>query len=538
MTADSDQITVDTTYITADVVASRSPYIKNNISVLPSYRHDNFYAYQFEGFDPDGDDFEMVVTAGDLPPGLDLDPYTGYLVGYIPSIGFQEIDYNFTIRIRKVDDVSVYNEYSYLINIYGNIDTEVTWQQDTNLGTIVNGQVSELEISAIHNEGYALLYRIKTGSDSRLPRGLRLLESGRIIGRCSYQTFALDGGTTTFDADIRTRLDIDETTFDMDHTFTVEAYDASGIVNVERTFTVTVERKYNKPVQCLRIEAFAPQDDRNLIGELVYNRDILKPEWIYRADDPWHGIRTKVWYEHAYGLEPAEFSEYTASVVKNHYRKRIVLGELRTARALDDAGEVLYEVVYATIVDTATNNDGKSAALEQELKFPINQGDSTEINTVYPNSLENMRTRIISEIGQVAPILPRWMLSKQEDDTVPGFTKAWVICYTHPGRSKQIKYNIEETFGTQLNKVDFDADRYVLGWYAANNWDSNNDEWRESLMTTFDREEAAPYASPTDETVFDGGSLRFITNVDKHEYTDAYDKYVLFPQQRIIDNGE
>lgn len=539
MTTDVSEITADTTYITADVVTDRTPQIRNyTTGVLDSYRHLNFYAYQFEGNDPDGDDYEFLVQSGDLPPGLDVDPYTGFLFGYIPSIGFRDITYNFVIRIRKVSSPLIYSDYSYSINIYGNIDTDVTWNVDANLGTIVNGEVSIFELSASHSQGYQLLYRLKPGSDSRLPRGLQLLESGRIIGRCSYQTFALDSGTTTFDSELRTRLDIDETTFDRTYTFTVQAFNDNEIINVEKTFTITVDRKYDKPCQCMRIEAFMPDASKDIIRDLVDNSDIFKPEWIYRNDDPWFGLHKKVWYEHAYGLEPATFLEYTNAIVNNHYRKKLVLGELKTARALDDDGNELYEVVYSTVVDTAVNKKGESAGLSQKLKYPINEDDSTEINTVYPNSLDNMRTRVISNVGQVAPILPRWMLSKQEDGRVLGFTRAWVVCYTVPGRSKQVKYNIEETYGTILNKVNFDADRYVLGWYAANHWNDTTGDWNASLMTTFDRETNSTYPNPSDETKFDGGSLRFITNIDKHEFTDAYDKYVLFPQQRIINNGE
>ena len=540
LTADNTEITVDSDYITVDTATARAPFIDNypTNGVLPAYRHDNFYAYQFDGEDPDGDPFQFVVQSGDLPPGLGVDPDTGFLFGYIPDIGFQDVTYTFTVRIFKKDNPSVLRDFAYSLNIFGDVDTEVTWNTAADMGTIVNGEISVFNISATHALNYDLQYRLKQGSASKLPQGLKLLPSGNIIGRVSYETFSLDGNTTTFDKDIRTRLIEQETTFDREYTFTVQAYNSAEIVNVERTFTITVDRQYDKPAQCMRIEAFPPEDDRDLIASIVNNLDVFKSEWIYRPDDPWFGVRKKVWYEHAYGLEPSTFREYTDAIVKNHYRKKIVLGELKTALAKDDADNVLYEVVYATVVDTAVNNDGESAALEQTLKYPIDEDDSTEIDTVYPNSLENMRTRIISNIGQVAPILPRWMLSKQEDGDVLGFTRAWVMCYTQPGRSKQIKYEIEQKFGTVLNKVDFDADRYVLGWYSAQHWDSVNDEWEESLETTFDREASAPYADPADETLFDGGETGFMYNIDKHEYTDVYDKYVIFPQQRIIDNGE
>jgi len=540
LTADTTEVTSDQDYITIDSGPERLPFISNypEDGILPSYRHDNFYAYQLIGEDLDSSDIEFIVQSGDLPPNLSLDPSTGYLFGYIPYIGLRESTYTFTVRIFKTNNPNAYRDFDYSIDIFGDIDTLVTWDVNSNLGTIANGETSTLYISASHVQGIKLSYRLQQGSRSSLPQGLQLLPSGNIIGRVSYETFSLDGNATTFDNDITTRLDSNETTFDREYKFTAEVYDNTGIVSVAKEFTITVDRQYDKPCQCMRIEAFMPQNDRDLVASIVDDRDVFNPDWIYRPDDPWFGIRRKVWYEHAYGLEPSTFQEYTDAILQNHYRKKIVLGEIKTALAKDDADNILYEVVYATVVDTAVNNDGESAAIAQKLKYPVNKDDSTEIDTVYPNSLENMRTRVISNIGQVAPILPRWMLSKQEDGDVLGFTRAWVMCYTKPGRAKLIKYEIERKFGNLLNTIDFDADRYVLGWYSANQWDSNNDEWKESVETTFDREASAPYSTPSDETTFDGGSIKFMYNIDKHEYTDVYDKYVIFPQQRIIDNGE
>lgn len=537
MTADYTEITADNGFITADASSVRQPFVRNYDSNLGSYRHDNFYAYQIKGVDIDGDEIEYAVVSGILPPGLDIDSATGWLVGYISNIGLRNLDYEFTVRVRKVSSPNIYRDFNYSISIYGNIDTDVTWLTESDLGTVDNGDTSLLSIQAVHSQGIALNYRLKSGSDSKLPQGLQLLPSGNISGRVSYKTFALDAGTTTFDKELRTRLDINETTFDMKFDFVVEAYNPDEIVNVSKSFTVTVIRRYNQPCQCLRIEAFPPDDDRALVNTLIQNQDIFKPEWLYRGDDPWFGIRPKIWYEHAYGLNASEFAAYTDAIITNHYRKRLILGELKTARALDDNDNVLYEVVYSDVIDGQLNNQGESAARSVKLKYPINAGDSTEIDTIYPNSLTNMQTVIIDAIGQVAPILPRWMLSKQEDGTIPGFTRAWVIAYTIPGKSKELAYRINRDFGIQLNRVDFDVDRYVLGWYSANQWNPATDEWNESRQTTFDRTINDP-PDPDDETYFDGGGTRFITNIDLYEYTDAYDKYVIFPQRYIIEINE
>ena len=41
------------------------------------------------------------------------------------------------------------------------------------------------------------------------------------------------------------------------------------------------------------------------------------------------------------------------------------------------------------------------------------------------------------------------------------------------------------------------------------------------------------YQAQTDESLFDGGSTRFISNVDSQNKDDTNDKYVVFPQHTI-----
>jgi hypothetical protein len=275
-----------------------------------------------------------------------------------------------------------------------------------------------------------------------------------------------------------------------------------------------------------------PQNDRDLISNLIQDSEIFPPGLIYRYNDPNFGVAKNVVYEHAYGLTASTIADYYASLNINHYWKDLVLGSIETAQALDDNGNVIYEVVYSRVVDNLVNSQGESVDKDVLLPFPINPGDSTEINTVYPNSLINMRDQVIDTVGQISNILPRWMLSKQVNGQVLGFTPAWVIAYTQPGKSGQIKYNIETIFGTQLNSIDFEVDRYELDRLLTHNWDpiadSTHGAWEPTpAETTFDR-------IPGPETVFDGGSVKFIAPVDMYSDTTDYDKYLVFPKRTIL----
>jgi hypothetical protein len=384
----------------------------------------------------------------------------------------------------------------------------------------------------------------------------------------SFDTFCLDGGTTVFDVGLNTVSQ--PTTFDMVAIFTVSAYSINGLVDVNKTFSIRVNRRYQEPFDNLYIQAMPPQDDRALLESLLQNPTIFPPALIYRPDDPNFGISKRVIYRHAYGLGAATLDEYVESLNLNHYWKNLVLGEIKTARALDDNGNIIYEVVYSEVVDNLVNNDGVSVDKQVVLPFPLSTDTVEQIDSVYPNSLQNMRDQVIDTVGQISNMLPRWMLSRQADGSVLGFTPAWVIAYTKPGQSGQIAYNIQTQFQAHLNLIDFKVDRYELDNFLTKNWDREQQHWdpRPPSLTTFDQSrELATWINDDDVictwidnlgtlatwtygtpgpnnrgTIFDGGSLQFIAPVDMYSgdnstttNTNEFDKYLLFPKVNIIE---
>jgi hypothetical protein len=273
-----------------------------------------------------------------------------------------------------------------------------------------------------------------------------------------------------------------------------------------------------------------PQNDRAILNSLLQNDDIFPTDLLYRSQDPNFGLATRVIYQHAYGLTAATLDTYVTALTLNHYWKNLVLGSIETAQARDDLGNVIYEVVYSRVIDDLVNNSGQSVGKQVTLAYPINAGDSTEVDVVYPNSLVDMRTQVIDTVGQISNVLPAWMLSKQANGSVLGFTPAWVIAYTKPGKSGQIKYNIETIFGDRLNLVDFDVDRYELDNLLTNNWNREEQQWIPTPpeATTFD-------VVPGPPTVFDGNSVEFIVPVDIYTNTQIYDRYLLFPKRNILE---
>lgn len=621
LTADDTFLTADNTFVTADETPTRPPFLYNSlITDLGRVRSDNYYAYQFLGdlYYGDGVGYTISVNEGfGLPPGLQLDPLTGWYYGFIPDQGTTEVTYSFNIQVYELEDpTNVSPLYPFTITITGAIDAEVYWEVPPesagytrqiskkydeeldafvtdsrfvyDLGTIDNGGTSMFYVKAVNRGGRDLQYRLKLGAYNELPQGLKLLPSGEIVGRVSFDTFALDGGTTTFDATlaITRNLDLDQTTFDSTFVFTVNAYAAdtaqllynvasvavldggtgysdinlptmefstpvgasavqaqvgnitvsggsitsvqvadagagysspatltitqgfggSGavlspvmqvtgvrdVISVYRTFSIKVNRAYNKPYQNLYVEAMPPENDRVLIGELLTNTEIFVPDYIYRIDDPNFGIARRVTYQHAFGLNPATFDTYVESLYLNHYWKNLVLGPIKTAQAIDPTtGKVVYEVVYSEIIDDLVNSQGQSVNKIVNLPYPIVDpvDQTTVVTQVYPNSLVDMRDQVIQVVGQLSKKLPLWMTSKQANGTTLGFTPAWVMCYTKPGRSNQIAYYFSRYFTGNLDSVDFKVDRYVLDRVLSKNWNAEDQQWNPHppTLTTFDR---------------------------------------------------
>jgi hypothetical protein len=562
LTADTLDFTGDIMLITSDVLPERTPIITNYpeattttaAGFIGTFRDDNFFAYQLQGLDLDGDPFEFTIVTGDsadIPPNLSLNLENGWLTGYFPNAGATETTYEFSVTIEKKGNPTlVSSPYAYSLKVIGNIETAVTWNSGTlipgtttyNLGTIANGDLSLFNIDASTDYDSTILFRLKTGGVyNKLPQGLSLLPSGAISGRVSFNGFALDGGTTTFDETRATRLSIDPTTFDNGFVFTVNAYTADGLVNVFRTFKITVTRTYNTPYESLYIEALLNQSDKNIVNSLLLNQDIFDPEILFRPTDPWFGVSRKVRYTHAFGTSAATLESYVEALQLNHFRKRLVLGPLRTAQALDANDNIIYELVYSEIIDTGVNQAGESPGQTVKVTFPFvdpNDG-STLVNFVYPNSLINMRDQVIDTVGRTSTQLPLWMQTKQEDGRVLGFTKAWIIAYTKPGESKKLAYNIQEEFGTQLNKIDFIADRYILDRLLTKNWvpfddSTESGDWVTQKQTTFNYDQDTNPTVSGNRTTFDEASMRFIHPVDTYEYTDEYNKYLLYPKTNIL----
>lgn len=482
---------------------------------MGNYFSDDYFAFKIIGYDFDGSLITYVYS--NLPSWLSGDPFTGWITGdpYLSSPGIN--NYQFTVSVRKTNNTSIsttnFNfEFTLSLDVNGNI----TWTTPTSLGTIYNGTLSTLKVSAVSD--VSLLYRITSGT---LPPNLTLLSNGEITGIVANQPtdIVLSTGNTT------------------EFTFTVQAYSPDfPVVNSSKSFNLTVYQKYDQPTDILYIQAAPSINDRQILNSLLDNESLIPTDTLYRPNDLNFGKATSIIYEHAYGIYASDIEEYVAAVTRNHYWRNITLGELKTAVAKDSNNNIIYEVVYSEVIDNLVNPQGQSVPSSIYWPVPIDLGlgpwytSITDIftsydkdlapgyytsrtpgyaRTLYPNSLYNMRNRVSDVLGQVfdSTLLPLWMTSQQENGSTLGYTQAWVICYTKPGLANTVKTNIETNWPYTLNQINFNIDRFTVNKSITYNWENK---------LTPPAWSGLPSATPVPDPI------------------NSKDFYVLFPRETIL----
>jgi hypothetical protein len=238
------------------------------------------------------------------------------------------------------------------------------------------------------------------------------------------------------------------------------------------------------------------------------------------------------------GLKADFISSWKEALQTNHFNKKMLFGEIKTAVArLDNTYDVIdlasntaigtyniqsktfiptvfdkgytvlqnslpsgtvignqtikYEVVYAEIKDENTNQFGQGPSdiidLSRVIKNPYysNSGNAYVIAT--PNSFNNMSNAVAGKIGyQDKGVFPDWMTSVQKNDTQLGFVRAVVLAYTVPDAADTIAYRFKQ-LGFNLNEINFVADRYQLDNVYSTNYDFASNSFISSSKTTFDR---------------------------------------------------
>ena len=516
---------------------------------IGTIRSGEYFTFKVIGYDFDGS--SLTYEYVNLPVTVTGDTETGWITGTptLNSIGLST--FNFAVNVYKTDNPSIgTTNFNFSYNLSNEITDTIIWTTLPDLGTIFNSTISTLKVVAVADT--ELSYRITSGE---LPPNLLLSDNGEITGIVADQPT-----DTLLEQNV-------ETVF----TVTIQAYSSLyPVVQASKTFTITVIQEYTQPTDTLYIKAAPSITDRNILNTLLASETLIPEAMVYRPNDIYFGKATSIIYEHAYGIYASEIDEYLAAVTQNHYWRNITLGEIKTAVAKNSAGEIIYEVVYSEVIDNLVNPAGVS--IQQEIYWPrsidlglgpwytsitdiftsydtvLGQDYYTSLTpgnaqTLYPNSLFNMRNRVGQIVGQEfdSRLLPLWMTSQQANGGTLGYTQAWVICYTKSGiivdgqlltyaefeatgltktrtqggiivtdyfsYAETIKNNINNNWPYTLNQINFRIDRFSVDKSETYNYDKkfNPPAWT-----------GLPSATPVPNPL------------------DSKDFYVLFPRQTIL----
>ena len=195
-----------------------------------------------------------------------------------------------------------------------------------------------------------------------------------------------------------------------------------------------------------------PEADRVAYENFIYDTTVFVLDYVYEGgyDAP------KLYLE--YGIEQlTSAGDYESALSQNYYDKTLYFGDLKSLPVYNNIDEYLYDLVYVELVDPI---DG----VKSEVAF---QGEYDF--TVYPNSLENMRTRL--ETITVSPgtliqtnlDIPLYILNAKAAGIDP--FNGVILCKARPEKGRRIIARIKKQIKKKLfnfNQFNFTFDRFVV----------------------------------------------------------------------------
>ena len=482
-------ITIDATEIqgtplTMDLSASRRPVFRTG-SDLGTFRHDNAMVVKIdvENFDSLQGDLVYSIQSGSLPAGISIDSSSGELYGQLARQSAVEVDYTFTVRANRVvaTGINVFTDQQFTMKVIGELDIGIAFTTPTVVGTLKADVPSLLSIEAVAEETNRVLrYSVTAGS---LPTGITLSDQGNLIGTIDPSDFT------------------DSTRA---YTFTVTVSDQYQSAATSKEFTVNLDIPYTQ-IEYGNMSGHATSFiDQNIFYSIAQDPNINSVNNIFRPEDTNFGMRLKPDMLMMSGLEAKTLTTFQQQMEQNHAPKTLYFGDIKTAVAKEGT-TTKYEVVYIEIKDNMNNKDGLAVSsaitLRNTITKPVlgprassmnatadytnyeittdgglsfstsgskvryaNQlsADLGFIETVYPNAVANMRSRMKSLGHKEWDYLPLWMKTTQSDDLAPlGYVTAVPICYCKPGTSALVKKRIEDK-ALDFKNIAFTIDRYIV----------------------------------------------------------------------------
>jgi len=403
------------------------------------------------------------LESGTLPPGLRLLP-SGEIIGKVNQFGSNSI-----AGLSRF-----YNKYITVDNVTGTFEE----------GDIITGTDSSSTI-IIKVDSNKIYYKSLPGQSApTFVVGDEITDN--VVGPEILKTASI----ATIGKDYSYTYDAGTTTFDKKYTFVIRAKDVFNYAESSKTFQIEIASEADSIYANLFVKAFQKKSKRNTWYGFISDGSVFDPVKIYRYGDPAFGVQNEIKMLLYAGIESLEAEKYVQAMSRNHYRKRLRFGKVRSAVAKDPiTQQVIYEVVYVDIIDNLQKNEtsisttvnlpnvinskvlvnSTSITIDSDIPF-ISDSDHQRI---FPNSIKNMRKRLkditvaegnsnIRSADRDRTYLPLWMRSIQEASFVEtGFVSALPLCYVKPGYANDIILNIKNS-GFDFKILDFEVDRYLI----------------------------------------------------------------------------
>jgi hypothetical protein len=479
-----DKTEMDGSPLTMDLSANRRPVFRTG-SDLGTFRHDNAIVVKIdvEDFDALQGDLEYSIQSGSLPTGLNIDINSGEIYGTLARQSAIEVDHNFTVRANRTvtTGISVFTDQAFTMKVIGEIDIGISFTTPSTIGTLKADVPSLLSIEAVAEATDRVFSYTKTSGS--LPPGITLSNEGNLIGTIDPSDFT------------------DST---RSYTFTVTVSDQYQSLATSKEFTIDIDIPFTQTEYGNMTGHATSLIDQNIFYNIAQDNSINGPEYIYRPEDSNFGMKLKPDMLMLSGLEAQTLTAFQQQMEQNHAPKKLYFGDLKTAIAKEGT-TTKYEVVYIEVKDNMVNNDGTSVASSINLRNTISKpilgprassmnatadyvdyevttdgglsfstsgskvryanqlsADLGFIETVYPNAVANMRSRMKSLGHKEYDYLPLWMKTTQAGDLAPlGYVMAVPICYCKPGTSALVKKRIEDK-NLKFKNISFIIDRYIV----------------------------------------------------------------------------
>jgi len=324
--------------------------------------------------------YELLSTNDDgtpsvLPDGLAIDSRTGEIAG---SVGYQPQvtkEFKFTVRAKRSigqEIETTFKDKTFTVTILGDVDSSLTWITPTDLGSINSNYISTLAVEATTNvPNGVLLYTLESGT---LPPGLKLSLTGALQGKINSFGSAGNPGLTVFDSGDLT-LDNNVTSVDRKYRFTIGVQDQYAYSKITKEFTVNISDPDDKLYSNLYFKPFFKNTQKDTFDAFISDPSVFLPDAIYRPDDKFFGLQTEMKMLMYAGLETKTAPNYVAAAAKNHTRKNLLFGEVKTAVAkTPGTNDIVYEIVYVDIIDPQDKKGMSKKIKIVNNKFNINQG--------------------------------------------------------------------------------------------------------------------------------------------------------------------